>query len=82
MPREEEGRAASGGRCLHMAQGHEVPRREVGGTPKGEGRSSSSKRLASQFPKCPASLYLLEEACPHIVGLGKVNTLAQKLLKL
>lgn len=39
MPREEErreGRAASAGRRLHMAQGHEVSRMEVGGTPKGE----------------------------------------------
>lgn len=47
MPQEEErreGRAASAGSRLHMAQGHEVPRMEVGGTPKGE---------AACFTVCP-----------------------------
>lgn len=50
------------------------------GTPKGEGWSSSCTLLASQFAKCCPSLYLLEQACPHAIGLGRVNKSAQKLL--
>lgn len=65
-----------------MAQGLKVPGRVEGGTPKGEGWSTSSTHLVSQFAKCCPSLYLLEKACAHAVSLGKVNKFAQKLLKL
>ena len=51
----------------------------AGGTPKGGGWSSS-KWLASQSAKCCPPLYLLEKACPLIVGLGRVNTFAQEAI--
>ena len=65
----------------HVAQGHEVPRREEGGTLKGEGWGGSGKPLASPFAKCCPLLYLLEKACLQDVGLsGRVNKFAQSCL--
>lgn len=64
-----EGRAVSVGGCLRMAQGYKVPRRVEGGTPKGEGWSSS-RQLVSQFAKSCPSLYLLEKAVLMLLVWG------------
>lgn len=52
-----------------MAQGHKVPGRVEGGTPKGEGWSSS-RQLVSQFAKRCPSLYLLEKAVLMLLVWG------------
>lgn len=85
MSHEEEGREGRDvevGGCLHMTQERKVPGRVEGGTPKGEGWSSGSRLLASPFAKSCPSLYLLEKACPHAVGLGRMNQFDPTLPKL
>lgn len=45
------------------------------------GRVEQQQQTVSQFAKRCPSHYLLEKACPHAAGLGRVNKFAQKLLK-